>query len=121
MNNDYETWLKKNEPSGRTWTGKLVPLAAAGMATALVGLSVVMMAGLGLPAGDLALEAKTPAATPNVRYAQPLPTVTVVGRREAVEPGEQVPVRATTAALPVRPASGEAATVGMTFTGDNLR
>jgi hypothetical protein len=124
MKNEYESWLKKNETSGQAWTGKLLPLAAAGMATALVGLSVVMMAGLGLPAGELPLEAKAPAgpaAAQNVRYAQPLPTVTVVGRREATEPGEQAPVRATTAALPVRPASGEAATVGMTSTGDNLR
>jgi hypothetical protein len=125
MNNEYEAWLKKNEASGRTWTGKLLPLAAAGTATALVGLSVVMMAGLGLPAGGLPLEATAPAAVPataqNVRHAQPLPTVTVVGRREALEPAEPAAARAITVALPARPASAESATVGMTSTGDNLR
>ena len=125
MNNDYEAWLKKNEPAGRAWTRKLLPLAAAGLATGLAGLSVVLMAGLGLPASDLPFEAKAPAVAPataqNVRHAQPLPTVTVVGRREATEPGETATARATTAALPVQPASGGAATVGMTSTGDNLR
>ena len=125
MNNDFETWLKKNDPAHRAWTGKLLPLAAAGLATALAGLSVVLMAGLGLPAADLPLEAKAPATAPataqTIRYAQPLPTVTVVGRREATEPGDTAPARATTAALPAQPASGGAATVGMTSTGDNLR
>jgi hypothetical protein len=82
-------------------------------------LSVVLMAGVGLPPGEQPLEARAPAAAPvpTVRYAEALPTVTVVGRRE---PGAQ-PAPAATAALPAIPASGEAATVGMTIAGDNLR
>ena len=122
MHDDFETWLKNNAPAGQPWRARLLSLAAAGTATALVGLSVVLMAGLGLPAGESALEAQAPATAPapaqNVRYAQALPTVTVVGRRE---PADQVALPATTAALPARPASGEGATVGIAAAGDNLR
>ena len=115
MGNDYDTWLKKNAPAGGPWKARLLPLAAAGLATILVGLSVVLMAGVGLPPGEQPLEALAPAAAPaqTVRYAEALPTVTVVGRRQ--------PAPAATAALPAIPASGEAATVGMTIAGDNLR
>ncbi len=130
MKNAFDNWLKNNAPAGQGWTGRLLALAAAGTATGLVGLSVVMMAGLSLPPGELPAEARAPstgamqaaapaAAAPNVRYAQALPTVTVVGRRE---PGDKpAPVAATnTAALPARTASAEA-TIGMSATGDNLR
>jgi hypothetical protein len=121
MHNDFETWLDKN--AGRPWTARLLSLAAAGTATALVGLSVVLMAGLGLPAGELPAEARapaTPAAAANVRYAEALPTVTIVGRREQAGNAE-LPQAVDTAAFPARPASGDAATVGMSATGDNLR
>ncbi len=116
MKQEYEAWLKSNAPAGRAWTGKLLPMAAAVAATVVVGLSVVMMAGLGLPPGELPAQASGPAAAPQqagqaVRHAEPLPTVTVVGRREP----------ATAAELPARPAPGEAATVGIAAAGDNLR
>lgn len=120
MKNDYEAWLKRNEPAGRPWQGKLVSLAAAGTATGLVGLSVVLMAGVGLPAGESPVEAQAPATGQNVRYAEALPTVTVVGRREPAGSAD-LPQAADTAAFPVRPAAGEADTVGMSATGDNLR
>jgi hypothetical protein len=128
MNNEFDNWLKNNAPAGQGWTGRLLALAAAGTATGLVGLSVVMMAGLGLPSGELpaqALAAATapaqtaaPAAVePSVRYAQALPTVTIVGRREAAD--RPAPLGAT-AGLPARTASADA-TIGMSATGDNLR
>jgi hypothetical protein len=130
MKNKFETWLNNNAPGGQALKGKLLALGAAGIATALVGLSVVLMAGLDLPAGELPAEARVPATAPvqagtpgagqTVRYAEALPTVTVVGRRE---PGDKaaLPVTSNTAALPARPASGDGATVGMTAAGDNLR
>ena len=121
MHNDFDTWLTKN--AGKPWTARLLSLAAAGTATALVGLSVVLMAGVGLPAGEQPVEARAPAAapaTPTVRYAEALPTVTVVGRREPAGNAE-LPLPTSIAAFPARPASGDAATVGMSATGDNLR
>lgn len=115
MKNEFETWLENNAPAGQPWKARLLSLAAAGTATALVGLSVALMAGLGLPPGEQPMEARAPAAAPaaaqTVRYAEALPTVTVVGRRE---PGD-------IAALPARPASGDAAAVGIAAAGDNLR
>lgn len=119
MRNDFDDWVKGNQPPGRYWTGKLLSLTAAGTAAALVGLSVVLTAGLGLPAGDVPAEARAPAGQ-NVRYAEALPTVTVVGRREPA-PQAALTEPTSTAALPAVPASGEAATVGMSGTGDNLR
>jgi hypothetical protein len=132
MNNEFDNWLKNNAPAGQGWAGRLVALAAAGTATGLVGLSVVMMAGLGLPPGDLPAQAQAqapgtasvqtaaPASTgPAVRYAQALPTVTIVGRRDSADP--PAPVAATrTAGFPARTASADA-TIGMSATGDNLR
>lgn len=120
MKHEYETWLKRNAPAGQPWKGRLLTLAAAGTATALVGLSVVLMAGLGLPSGEFPVEAKASAGGQNVRYAQALPTVTVVGRREPVERAPMVEP-AVTAGLPIDPTSRDAATVGMSSTGDNLR
>ena len=122
MHNEFETWLKANSPAGQVWAGKLWPAAAAVTATVLVGLSVVMMAGPGLPPGELPLEARVPAPAPvaaqTVRHAEALPTVTVVGRRE---PGDRQALPPNTAAVPAGPASGETATVGMSAAGDNLR
>jgi hypothetical protein len=130
MNNEFDNWLKNNAPAGQGWTGRLLALAAAGTATGLVGLSVVMMAGLGLPSGELPAQALAAATAPmqaaapaplepTVRYAQALPTVTIVGRREPVD--QPAPVAATHAAgLPARTASADA-TIGMSATGDNLR
>jgi hypothetical protein len=115
MKNEFKTWLENNAPAGQPWKARLLSLAAAGMATALVGLSVVLMAGLGLPAGELPMEAAAPATARSVRYAQALPTVTVVGRRE---PAPAAP--ATIAVLPARPASGDAA-ARIAIAGDNLR
>ena len=115
MKQEYEAWLKRNAPAGRAWTGKLLPRGAAVAATVVVGLAVVMMAGLGLPPGELPAQARGPAAAPQqagqtVRYAEALPTVTVVGRREP----------ATAAVLPARPVAGDAATVGIAAAGHNL-
>ncbi len=130
MNNEFDNWLKNNAPAGQGWTGRLVALAAAGTATGLVGLSVVMMAGLGLPSGELPAEARAPATPPvqtaapasvgpTVRYAQALPTVTIVGRREPAD--QPAPVAANrTAGMPARTASADAM-IGMSATGDNLR
>lgn len=130
MNNEFDNWLKNNAPASQGWTGRLLALAAAGTATGLVGLSVVMMAGLSLPAGELPAQARAPATAPvqtaapasvepSVRYAQALPTVTIVGRREPAE--QPAPVAAAqTAGLPARTASADA-TIGMSATGDNLR
>ena len=118
MRNNYKDWLKGNAPAGRAWTERLLSLAAAGTATALVGLAVVLIVGLGVPSGKLEAAATAPATTrTNVRYAAALPTVTVVGRREDAT----APVApAETAALPARSASVNA-TVGMSGSGDNLR
>ncbi|MFC5499933.1 hypothetical protein ACFPOE_20490 [Caenimonas terrae] len=132
MKNNYEAWLNRNSACGPSWKGKLLPLGAAGLATALVGLSVVMMAGLGLPAGQAPLEARgaasapvqarAAAAAPAVRSARALPTVTVIGRRApggvAASP-VAVPVPTVTAALPARPASGDVA-ARLSIAGDNL-
>jgi hypothetical protein len=119
MRNEFETWLKNNAPAGEPWKGRLLSLAAAGTATAVVGLSVLLMAGLGLPAGELPAQARGPAAGQTVRYAEALPTVTVVGRREPA--GKAAPAApTTTAALPARPASGDTA-AGISIAGDNLR
>lgn len=107
MRNKFETWLMKNAPAGRGWTGKVLPAAAALTATVLVGLSVVMMAGLDLPAGQ------------GVRYAEALPTVTVVGRRESGDKAA-LPAARTNAAMPARTASADA-TVSISNAGDNLR
>lgn len=107
MRNKFETWSMNNAPAGRGWTGKVLPAAAAVTATVVIGLSVVMMAGLRPPAGQA------------VRYAEALPTVTVVGRRESGDKaGLATPT--TTAAVPVRTASGNA-TVSISIAGDNLR
>ena len=107
---------------GQAWKGRLLSLAAAGTATALVGLSVVLMAGLGLPSGKSAMQARARAAQPataeTVRYAEALPTVTVVGRREVGEQAAQG-APATTAALPARAASDVAASIAIA--DDNLR
>ena len=118
MRNNYENWLKANAPAGRTWGGRLLALSAAGTATAAVGLSVVLIAGLGRASGELEAAAPAPATTStNVRYAAALPTVTVVGRREDTT----APVApAETAALPARSALVNA-TVGMSGSGDNIR
>ena len=122
MRNKFDAWLKNNAPAGQGWTARLWPAAAAVTATVVVGLSVVMMAGLGLPPGEAPLDARAPAPVPvaaaTVRYAQALPTVTVVGRRE---PADRQQMAATSAGLPARPASGATATVGMSAAGDNLR
>lgn len=128
MRNEYETWLKGNAPTGQGWTGKLLPMAAAVLATVAVGLSVVMMAGLGLPSGELPAEARAPAEAPQsapapagqtVRYAQALPPVTVVSRREPAD-NAAAPAPAVATVLPARPTSGETATVGVAAAGDNL-
>lgn len=123
MKNEFDTWLRTNTPSGQAWKTRLLSLAAAGAATVLVGFSVVMIAGLGLPAGESALEARAPAAasspTQSVRYAEPLPTVTVVGRREAREqPAIGVP--ATALASPATAGSDEAA-ASIAAAGGHLR
>lgn len=124
MHNEFETWLKNNAPAGQGWASRLWPAVAAVTATVVVGLSVVMMAGLGLPAGEAPLEARAPVTAPAtaqpVRYAEALPTVTIVGKRA---PGEQEarPAAVKTAALPARPASAESAPVGIAAAGDNLR
>ena len=121
MKNEFESWLKTNTTSGQAWTTRLLSLAAAGAATALVGLSVIVMAELGLPAGDSAMQARAPSAPPapaqTIRYAQALQTVTVVGRREAGEPALGVP---TTVALPAGAGSRDAA-ASIEIAGDNLR
>jgi hypothetical protein len=118
MKVDYDSWLNKN--AGRPWIARLASLAAAGTATALVALSVVLMAGVGLPAGGSPGQARAPAAASSVRYARALPTGTIVGRRD--QAGNSGPAAlATSADYPARPASGDAATVGMSATGDNLR
>lgn len=133
MRNRYDDWLKTNAPAGQAWTGRLVGLAGAGAATAAVWLSVVLMAGLDLPPGDVGIEAKArsatpavavappapPAVAPTVRYATALPPVTVVGRRDPADRAAQPPV-IEAALMPQQPVSGEA-TVGMSSGGDNLR
>lgn len=130
MNNEFDNWLKTNAPTGQGWTGHLLALAAAGTATALVGLAVVMMAGLGLPPGELPAQAQAPAAASvqaaapesvgtTVRYAQALPTVTIVGRREPADRPAKVAATAAVG-LPARTASADA-TIGMSAAGDNLR
>ena len=123
MKNEFDTWLKTNTPSGQAWKTRLLSLAAAGVATALVGFSVIMMAGLGLPAGESALEARAPAAASSpaqsVRYAEALPTVTVVGRREAREP-PAIGVPATAMTSPATVGSEDAA-ASIAVAGDHLR
>ena len=131
MRNEFEIWLKRNVPAGQARTGRLLVLAAAGTASATVWLSVVLMAGLGLPPGDLATEARAPAAAAapvhaaapasaqqRLRHASALPTVTVVGRRVP----DDKPVLAATdaAALPARPALADA-TIGVSVAGDHRR
>ena len=130
MRNDFKIWLRNNAPAGRGYTGKVLPVASAAAATSLVALSVVMLAGLGLPPGQTPVDASARSAVPAqpfatapagqvVRHAQALPTVTVVGRREA---GSTAALAAptTTGAMPVQAASGEAA-VGISIAGNNLR
>ena len=119
MGNRFEDWLKRNEPAGQARARRLLAAAAAGTATAAVGLSVVLMAGMGLPPGELQAGGQTAApAGRTVRYATALPTVTVVGRRGLADLA--APAGGQTAALPARTASVNA-TVGMAGTGDNLR
>ena len=135
MRNEFEYWLKTNTPSGQAWKARLLSLAAAGAATALVGLSVVEMAGIGLPAGESAMQARAMAPAPapatapaqataplparTVRHAKALPTVTVVGRREVGEPAAPgAPI--TTVALPPR-AGTEDAAASSAVAADHLR
>lgn len=108
MTNDDGSWLKSNTPAGRSWTGKLLPLTKAVVAMAMIGLSVVMMAGLDLPPSELPIEAWGLAAVPQqagqpVRHAEALPTITVVGRRE----------------LANQPAAVNTATVGVATAGED--
>ena len=125
MKNQFEQWTKSSAPLGRIWAGRAASLAAAVTATMAVGLSVVLMAGLGLPAGEAPIEARSLAAPPTpvaassesaLRYATAMPTVTIVSRRTR-------PVEAPAAAVDVgtlpAPARTEA-TVGMSATDDNL-
>jgi hypothetical protein len=126
MTNQFEQWIKSTGPA-RVWVRRAAALAAAGTATAAIGLSVVLMAGLNLPAGQAPVEAQAPAApatqlaassTPSApRYATALPRVTIVGRR--VRAAEAAPAAVEVGTLPARQARAEA-TVGMSATGDNL-
>ena len=125
MQNAFEQWANRNMPAGQAWIGRLLAAAAAGTATAAVWVSVVLMAGLGLPPGESQQPAQAPAtadgaasAARTVRYAAALPTVTVLGRRESADKAETLAV--DTAGPPARPASANA-TIVMSGTGDNLR
>ena len=122
MRNEFESWLKTNTPSGQRWQSRLLSLAAAGAATALVAVSVILMAGLGLPAGEPVVQARAPAAAPapaqTVRYAAALPTVTVMGRHEVGETALGAPTNPM--ASPARAAFGDAA-ASIAIAGGNLR
>ena len=136
MCNEFDDWKNSNLPAGRAWAQRGLAWAAAGTATAAVWLSVVLMAGLDLPAGaarwleaaaplsaPLAAAAPTqraePAAEPRtVRHAAMLPRVTITGKRESA-----LPVRVTDGVevgeAPAGPASA-GRTIGITVAGDNL-
>ena len=138
MRNEFDDWKSSNLPAGRAWAQRGLAWAAASTATAAVWLSVVLMAGLDLPAGaargleaaaplsaPLAAAAPTqraePAAEPRaVRHAAMLPRVTITGKRESALP---VPVAAGVAVevgeAPAGPASA-GRTIGITVAGDNL-
>ena len=136
MRNEFDDWKSSNLPAGRAWAQRGLAWAAASTATAAVWLSVVLMAGLDLPAGaargleavaplsaPLAAAAPTqraePAAEPRaVRHAAMLPRVTITGKRESAQQQPAVaPVEVS--AAPARPASA-GQTIGMTAAGDNL-
>ena len=135
MRNEFDDWKNSNLPAGRAWAQRGLAWTAAGTATAAVWLSVVLMAGLDLPAGAPGLEAAAPLSAPladaapmqpvepaadarAVRHAAMLPRVTITGKRE---PGPQQPAvpAVEVSAAPARPASA-GQTVGMTVAGDNL-
>ncbi len=127
MKNQFEQWTKSSVPAGRIWAGRAAALAAAGTATVAVGLSVVLMAGLNLPAGEAPVEARAPALPPTpvvassaqstLRYAAALPTVTIVGRRTRSAEGPPAAIGVGTLTAPEAQAE---ATVGMSAAGDNL-
>lgn len=122
MRNEFNTWLSRNAAAGEAWKDRLLTLVAAGAATALVGLSVVLMAGVGRPAGE-ALQASVPSSgalpVQTVRRAEPLATVTITGRREQAGDAS-LPATGATAAVAERAASAEAPG-GIALAGDNLR
>jgi hypothetical protein len=127
MNKQFEQWTRSRVPVGRRWAARAAALAAAGTATVAIGLSVVLMAGLNLPAGEARVEARAPVAVPtqaaassaqpSLRYATALPTVTIVGRR--VRLAEASPAAVEFGDLPAGQARVEA-TVGISVAGDNL-
>ena len=122
MKNQFEQWTKSSAPLGRIWAGRAASLAAAGTATVAVGLSVVLMAGLNLPAGEAPVEVRAPAEPPMpavassaqsaLQYATALPTVTIVGRR--------MPAAAVEVATLPPPAARPEETAGLLAAGDNL-
>lgn len=127
MKNQFEQWTRSRVPAGWIWAGRAAALAAAGTATVAVGLSVVLMAGLNLPAGEAPVEARAPAEPPMpvvassarsaLHYATALPTVTIVGRRM---PAAEPPAAAVEVGTLPAPAARAEATVGMSAAGDNL-
>ncbi len=135
MRNEFDDWKNSKLPAGRAWAQRGLAWAAAGTASAAVWLSVVLMAGLDLPAGSLVLEAAAPprvapaAAAPMqppapaadaraVRQAAMLPRVTITGKREPA-PQEPAVAAVEVSATQVRPASAGQTTV-ITVAGDNL-
>ena len=130
MKNQFEQWTKSSAPLGRIWAGRAASLAAAGTATVAVGLSVVLMAGLNLPAGEAPVEARAPADPPmpavassaqsaqsTLHYATALPTVTIVGRRI---PAAEAPAAAVEVGTLPPPAARPEETAGLLAAGDNL-
>ena len=133
MRNKFDDWKNSDLSAGRAWAQRGLAWAAASTATAAVWLSVVLMAGLDLPAGAArGLEAAAPLSAPlaaaappsaeprAVRHAAMLPRVTITGKRESALP---VPVAAGVAVevgeAPAGPASA-GRTIGITVAGDNL-